>query len=67
MNKFNKKQKKKKRSTLFNKGREEDDNSNNSNALKLFKNLNSSNYKGDEKSFKCFRYFLTKFNKKRAY
>ena len=65
MNKFNKKQKEKKRSALFNRGR--GNNSNNSNALKLSKNLNSSNYKGDEKSFKYFRYLLTKIGKKRAY
>ena len=67
MNKFNKKQKKKKRSTLFNRGRENNGNSNNSIALKLFKNLNSSNYKGDEKPLDCSKYSLTKSNKKRAY
>ena len=65
INKFNKEQEEKKRSALFNRGR--GGNSNNSNALKLFKNLNSSNYKGDGKSSECFKCFLTKTNKKRAY
>ena len=64
MNKFNKEQKKKKRSALFNRGRGNNNNSNNSIALKLFKNLNSSNYKDDEKSPDCSRYLLIKFNKK---
>ena len=67
MNKFNKKQKKKKRSILFNRGREGDNNSNNSNAPKLFKNLNNSNYKGDEKSPECFRCSLTESDKKRTH
>ena len=67
INKFNKKQKKKKRSASFNRGRGNDNNSNNSIALKLFKNPNSSNYKGDEKPLDYFRYSLTKTNKKRAY
>ena len=67
MNKFNKKQEEKKRSALFNRGRGNNGNSNNSIAPKLFKNLNSSNYKDDGKSLDCFRYSLTKSNKKRAY
>ena len=60
-------QKKKKRSTLFNRDRENNRNSNNNNILKLFKNLNSSNYKDEEKSLQCFKYLLIKIDKKRAY
>ena len=65
--KFNKEQEEKKRASLFNRDGSDNNNSNNSNAPKLSKNLNSSNYKGDEKPPECFKCPLTESGKKRTH
>ena len=66
MKKFNKDQDEKKRASLFNRGGS-GGNSNNSNAPKLSKNLNSSNYKGDGKPPKCSKCPPTESGKKRTH